>query len=128
MLTTDEWRAREASTWPEARLQSHVEGLARDLGWRVYHAPDNRPGRTGRVQRIVPGWPDLVAVHARQKRIVYAELKATKGRVTPEQREWLDDLALAGAETHVWRPIDYLNGAVRAVLTGAPPCLATTPG
>lgn len=90
-----------------------VIALAGYRGWRFYHAPDNRPGRNGGVQRVVRGWPDLVLV--RDDRMIVAELKAEKGRLRPGQQEWLDALAqVPGVEAHVWRPSDW--PAVEAAL------------
>jgi hypothetical protein len=75
----------------EAAFQQKVVNLARFCGWRVYHPPDNRPsGRTGRVQDVVAGFPDLTMV--RGPRLVFAELKAEKGRLALAQAEWLDAL------------------------------------
>ena len=51
-----------------------------------------------------------------QARIVYAELKSSRGQLTTPQRQWLDKLARAGAETAVWRPADW--DEVVAVLRG----------
>lgn len=94
----------------EAGFQAHVIGLARAYGWRVYHAPDNRPaGRTGRPQRLAApeavGFPDLVLVRA--PRLLFVELKAERGRLGPGQAEWLDELGHAGAEVAVWKPSDW---------------------
>lgn len=88
----------------EARHQKTVEGLLRVNGWRFYHAPDNRPGRNGAVQNIRAGFPDLLAV--RGARALAIELKRQTGKTTPEQDDWLRDMAAAGMETYVWRPSD----------------------
>lgn len=100
----------------EEAFQTAVVQFARFNGWRVYHPPDNRPSRnTGRVQDVEPGFPDLTMVRA--PRLIFAELKAEKGRVRPEQTEWLDALrAVAAApgeitvllpEVYLWRPSDW---------------------
>lgn len=79
----------------EAQLQSHVLGLASFYGWRGYHAPDNRPGKSGRVQRVTPGFPDTVLI--RVPELIVSELKTAKGRPTPAQLAWLDDFRELGA-------------------------------
>lgn len=94
----------------EAAFQQQVTNLAAYTGWRWYHAPENRPIRTanGRVrkQNVVRGFPDLTLV--RDTELIFAELKAEKGRVRPEQTDWLNDLqAVPGVETYIWRPSDF---------------------
>jgi hypothetical protein len=110
----------------EAQFQQQVEQLAKAYGWKVFHAPDNRPGRNGKVQRVTAGFPDLVLVRGTE--LVFAELKTDKGRVRPEQAEWISALqavstALAGVfafleedigvappaavDAYVWRPADF---------------------
>jgi hypothetical protein len=123
-------RARNADGGlSEAAFQAQVVGLARFHGWRVYHAPDNRPaGKTGRPQRTVSpdarGFPDLICV--RGPRIVAAELKAERGRVAPEQSAWLQALEQApGVETYIWRPRDW--DSVAAVPARGGRCRASRP-
>lgn len=94
----------------EKQLQKAVLQLAGILGWRTYHTYDSR--------RSQPGFPDLVMLKAR--RTLYVELKTERGRVRPEQRAWLDELAAAGNEVYLWRPVDWSAGIVEAVLRGIP--------
>lgn len=112
----------------EAAFQAQVEQLARYYGWRVFHAPDNIPRRTasGRIvkQDVEPGFPDLVLV--RGPELIFAELKTEKGRVSPEQQEWIAALTVIGEEVYrhtrhlddsawdlpcvdvyLWRPSDF---------------------
>jgi hypothetical protein len=115
-----------------------VTDLAHAYGWRDYHV-DRSAKRVVRrsgvmtwatnVSRQGKGFPDLVLVRRRDWRLVFAELKRDKdSRVTPEQREWLDDLGalalglenivapirretdlanLPRIDVAVWRPRDY---------------------
>ena len=85
----------DASMTEEEWLQQ-VRELARLKGWRIYHTRDSR--------RSDPGFPDLVLV--RGDRLIFAELKREKGRLTESQRTWLAALEET-AETHVWRPSDW---------------------
>lgn len=99
---------------PESAFQAQVIELAHVLGWRVAHF---RPARTTHGWRTAVaadgcGFPDLVLV---RDRLVVAELKGRKGRLTGDQRAWLDALAAAGVETYLWRPEDW--AAVCDVLT-----------
>lgn len=97
---------RAADLMTERQLRDGIATLARTLGWLVYFTHDSR--------RSPPGYPDLTLV--RDGRIVFAELKTMKGRLRPEQREWLNELDRTGAEVCLWRPSDWLDGAVDAVL------------
>lgn len=99
----------------ENDLLAGVLDLLRLFGWRSIHV---RPARTAHgwrtpVQGDGTGWPDLYAV--RGDRALAAELKADRGRVSPEQAAWLDALRAAGVSVHVWRPADYPD-AIAAVL------------
>ena len=93
----------------ERELYENVRALALALGWLVYHTYDAR--------RSYAGFPDVILV--RPPRLVVAELKSERGRLRSEQRVWLEALAACGIETHVWRPSDWLSGAIEAVLHGA---------
>lgn len=83
-----------AETITEREFQRTVMVAARLFGWRCYHTFDSR--------RSAQGFPDLVLV--RPPRIVFVELKTTRGTASPSQSEWLDDLTRCGAEVHLWRP------------------------
>lgn len=90
----------------EADFQAAVIDLAHLCGWRVAHF---RPARTEAGWRTAvtadgAGFPDLVLV---RERIIFAELKSQRGRVSSEQRAWLDALAAGGAECYILRPIDW---------------------
>lgn len=91
----------------EAEWQQQVIDLAHIHGWRVYHA---RPAQNGRGDWRTPvaadgkGWPDLTLV---RDKVLFVELKSESGRLTTEQRHWLDALQAAGAHVAVWRPRDF---------------------
>jgi len=98
-----------------AEIQSGVVDLARLQGWRVAHF---RPARTSKGWRTPvaadgKGWPDLVLV---RERVVYAEIKGDGDRLREEQAAWLQALAQAGAEVHLWRAEEWMDGTVDAVL------------
>lgn len=81
----------------ESELQGFVTTLARLHGWLAYHTHDSR--------RSEAGFPDLTLV--RDGRIIFAELKSEKGRITPAQQKWLDWLGRSSAvDVYVWRPSD----------------------
>jgi hypothetical protein len=78
----------------EAVFMQQVIQLSKFYSWRYYHTHDSR--------RSAPGFPDLVLV--RPPEILFVELKAEKGRVRPEQQEWISALHACGLEVHLWRP------------------------
>lgn len=81
----------------EKDWQRQVRQLAETLGYRRgYHTFDSRRSDTG--------FPDLVLVSAKRKRIVYLELKREQGRISDSQRDWLAALHAAGGEVYVARP------------------------
>jgi len=97
------------STISEAELQSSILDLARRCGWLAFHVRDSRKS-TG------PGFPDLVLVHKTTGRVIWAELKSEKGRVTAEQAEWLTALRAGGHTAGVWRPRHWDTGRIQAAL------------
>lgn len=83
----------------ERDLREQVRDLCKLFGWKLYfswtsiHSPR--------------GFPDLVLCNPEQKRVIFAELKSEKGKVSTYQQEWLDTLAACGAEVYLWRPGDF---------------------
>jgi hypothetical protein len=95
-------------TQREKEFQRAVIEYARLMGWRVHHT---RPALTQRGRWLTPvlgdvGFPDLVL--CRPPRLILAELKRAGGKVSPQQREWLNALqACDGVECYVWYPNDW---------------------
>jgi hypothetical protein len=99
----------------EREFEAAVVDVARLFGWRVAHF---RPAQTQKGWRTPvsydgKGWPDLVLV---RERVVYVELKGHGGRVSNEQREWLQALVDAGQEAYCWYPSDWTGGYIEQVL------------
>jgi len=87
-----------AAATSERDFQAAVLDLARLRGWRSFHVRES--------QGSAHGWPDLILL--RRGRMIAAELKSMKGRPTPWQLVWLEDLGqVAGVESHLWRPSDW---------------------
>jgi hypothetical protein len=82
----------------ERDLREQVRDLCNLFGYKLYfswtsiHSPR--------------GFPDLVLANPEQKRLIFAELKAEKGKLTEYQREWLETLAACGQEVYLLRPAD----------------------
>ena len=107
----------------ELEFQKQVTDLAEILGWSWVHF---RPAQTSKGWRtpvsgpLGAGWPDLVLVRVKDKRLVFAELKGEKGRVSADQAAVL---AALGSLAHpfpgtplsvfttvsafLWRPADF---------------------
>src|SRR5678816_67105 len=101
-------RAGGAFRGPSERaFMQQVIDYARLMQWEVYHTHDSR--------RSAPGFPDLCMV--RSGRLVWAELKVGKGRLTPAQERWLG--ALGGVpccEVYVWHASDEYWQEIERVL------------
>ena len=83
----------------EKEFQSQIIEMAQLLGWLAYHTYDSR--------KSPPGFPDLTLV---RERVVFAELKTGKNKLTPEQSVWAKKLRDAkGVEYYLWRPEDAIK-------------------
>jgi len=96
----------------EKQFMAAVVQYAKLKRWKVYH--------TYNSVKSEKGFPDLTLcrVEHRSKwaietnrpeigRIIFAELKSEKGRLTKEQEYWLNDLACCPCEVYLWRPSDW---------------------
>lgn len=112
-----------ADTLTEAEFGERVLQLASVYGWLIHH---DRPARNRRGKWAThiqghPGFPDLVLVRPTngRGRVIFAELKSEKGRLTEDQQSWLRALGHtpggqhrqatdpgANPEVYVWRPSD----------------------
>lgn len=95
----------------ESNFQQTVIDFAHLTGWRAVHFRGVRVQRKDGsiyyqtpVQADSKGLPDLILV---RERVVWAELKVGKGKLTPEQVDWLDALTAAGQECYIWYPSDW---------------------
>lgn len=89
--------AHQSLAVTEQAFQATVLELARLTGWRCYH--------TWASLRSPAGFPDLVMV--RGERLVFAELKSARGKLSEAQSGWLEALRSTGAEVYLWRPEDW---------------------
>jgi hypothetical protein len=55
------------------------------------------------------GFPDLILVHERDRRLLLAELKTDRGALTPAQVRVHAYLRAAGLDVRVWKPRDWDN-------------------
>lgn len=92
----------------ERSFQARVVELARLLGWRVYHSRPAmyRSGRWATPLQGDAGLPDLIL--CKPPRLIFAELKREKGKVSHAQQAWLDALSQCnGVEVYLWKPSDW---------------------
>lgn len=100
----------------EAQFQSALIEMAHVLGWKCVHF---RPALNGSGNWRTPvaadggGWVDLVLV---RDRVIFAELKSVRGKMSPEQVAWKDSLEAAGAEYYLWRIDAWKDGTIERVL------------
>ena len=83
----------------EKQLREQIRDLCKLTGWKFYftwtsiHSPR--------------GMPDLIL--CRPPRLIFAELKREKGKLSPYQEEWISVLGEVGdkdIQVFVWRPND----------------------
>jgi hypothetical protein len=89
---------RNVAEVTEKQFQQQVTDLAEACGWEHYHAWLSIHSPTG--------WPDLALV--KPPRLVFAELKSEKGKLTAQQRRWIGLLEQCpGVEVYCWWPSDW---------------------
>lgn len=103
-------------------LQDAIVDEAHALGYIAAHfgAAQIRPGTfITKYAYDGKGFPDLVLVSPRRRRVVFLEVKGRGDRIrTVEQDSWIAALEAAGAEIHVVRPKDWRDGVVTRILKG----------
>ncbi len=95
----------------ETAFASQVEDLLQRFGWRWMHMKPAmfRDGVwSSRMNEEGKGFPDYCAV--RPPRLIFAELKGEKGKVTPEQEAWLEDLRRCQNNV-ISEPLTLIRGA-----------------
>jgi len=79
----------------EKQFEAQIKDLAKIFGWRYYH-----PFLSKWSER---GWPDVTLL--RDRRLIIAELKSEKGKLTEAQARWLWNLRkVPGISVYIWRP------------------------
>lgn len=114
-MSAADYRTLVEKGMSERDWQTQVVQFARHRGWLCYF--------TWRSDHSPAGHPDLTLVRSMpdgDRRIVYAELKSSKGKLTDAQREWLYALGQVAEvsnghiEVHCWTPAQW--NEVRSVL------------
>lgn len=101
----------------EDELQRAVFDLAKLHHLHVAHF---RAAMTAKGRWVTPvaadgkGYPDLTAVGPGG--VIWRELKTDTGRLSDEQKLWIQRLVEAGADVAVWRPRDWASGEIAATL------------
>jgi len=108
---TNQERLLDMTGNSETQFQLSVIEYAKLHGWRVAHFRVARTARGWRtpVQADGAGFPDLIMTRrgCSEGRLVIAELKSKKGKVSKDQRLWLDAFTMVeNVEVYVWRPED----------------------
>lgn len=116
---------RRTRQQPEEAIQIQVVAHLRKHGVRFFHVP-NGSKATARYRAklwslgLEAGVPDIVIVDPPRARgyecarAAALELKADKGRVSDEQKQWLADLAARGWATAVTYGLDQALAQLRA--------------
>lgn len=101
----------------ERRFQENVKRIARIHGACGFHVSFSQGAVTG-IHTIglgdghydSNGFPDWVFV-THDGRLLFRELKSSKGQLTFDQKRWHRLLAFAGQDVDVWRPGDEMRVA-----------------
>jgi len=107
-MTGAEYNQKVRAAWTEKQFTQAVIDLAEAKGFLVYHTHDSR--------RSQPGYPDLTMV--RDGRVIFAELKTVKGRLSAAQKLWL--AALSGSDPGDWRLSTMQGTSTRTVACWTP--------
>jgi Holliday junction resolvase len=92
----------------EADFMAQIVDAATKTGWAVFHVYDSR--------RSAAGFPDLVLV--RGATLIFLECKSAKGRVTPAQQRYIDQLKqVRYVYADIARPEDWTD--IEATLRSA---------
>jgi hypothetical protein len=93
----------------EKQFMAQIKELSAVFGWEYYH-----PYLSIHSPR---GFPDVVL--CKPPRVIIAELKRDKGKLSPHQEKWIALLEKCpGVEAYVWRPAQMDD--IVAVLRGEP--------
>ena len=75
--------AHDADPGPESELQAKITKYCDSQAWPVLSFP-----QTQAVRKFLPaGWPDQMILIVPQRRWVFLEIKAGKGRLSEEQKQ-----------------------------------------
>ena len=91
----------------EKEFATQVEHLLNLYGWRWCHFEPaiRQSGEWATALRGHKGLPDYVAV--RDGRLIFAEIKGDRGRLTPDQTEWITRLRqVHDVRVETWWPED----------------------
>lgn len=91
----------------EREFAKQVEHLLHLFGWRWCHFEPavRQSGQWATPLSGMKGLPDYVAV--RRGEILFAEIKGDRGRLSPDQAEWLDELRnVRTVRAELWYPED----------------------
>jgi len=90
----------------ERSFQHKVQELAKACNWQDWHVLRSKGMRAG--------FPDLVLM--RPPQLIWVELKAKKGKVTPAQAQMHEDLRASGQSVYLWYDTDEVWDEIEEVL------------
>ncbi len=101
-----------ADNMTEEQLLKNILKMAHLCGWLAYHTRSaiNRRGVWSTPIQGDPGFPDLVL--ARNKKVIFAELKRETSGLSVVQYGWYDAIG----NVYLWRPSDWLSGEIERIL------------
>jgi len=88
----------------EDQFERWTAGVAKRGGWHGVHTRKSFGVMMGVFVEDAFGIPDWIFSNG--VRTIWRELKSQRGRVSPQQRVWIDRLVSSGQDAKVWRPSD----------------------
>lgn len=114
-------------SYPEFKLTVAIADFLK-VAWPItmlpashFPAGENRDARTGaklKAMGTAPGWPDFI-INLPGGRVGYIEVKADKGRLSPDQAAFRDAVVMNGARWALCRSVDEVQSTLNVWLDGS---------
>ena len=98
---------------PERGVQRQIVMLLRHVGCQVWVLGTTRPSGDFMGTCQTPGTPDLICWLPRQLGVMFIEVKAPKGRLSPEQKRFRE--CAEAVQGQLGSGVHYVSGGVDAV-------------
>ena len=101
----------KADPGPESELAKKIKAHSKQMGWPVLAFPQTKQVMT----YLPPGWPDITIILSFNT-VLFIELKAKRGRLSPEQQVLRNMFRYLGHEIHEVRSFKKYLQIVEGIL------------